>query len=697
MRAGGRRVGLARALFVLTAVIGASLPSFSGTAAAAQEPKKERKRERSPEAVADATQPELKDSEPAPEPTDTDVPAAEEGHGRATTNDRVKARSGPGVDQPAVRTLDKDTPVDITCQTQGSPVEGSKTWYQLADGTYVAGAFISTPKGVDNSPECGAGEAAGNPAAVLASSTDEASSANPSKQASTKVNAAAAATESVLFVVDTSGSMSGPSLDQAKAALRQGISSLTDTQAAGLRHFPASSYCGPGQLLVPIATGNRPALQTAVDGLVAGGYTPTAAALRAAVADLPPRGTRTIVLISDGAANCDEDPCQTARDLVASGVKFTVQAVGFNVSGAAPAQLQCISDATGGRYFEATDGPGLAEAIKGAIPGQKEGFKYVALGDSYSSGEGVDPYFRDGHNLSTGIQTGRVDNRCHRSSRAYPNFVSLPSAKKSLYALASGDAHPGNGRGKNKYGSDLNVRSSNGISWVSLACAGATTANVLPAAKKGYPQSETGGYREAGTQLDHPSVNSKTDFITITIGGNDVRFSEVIKDCAQRFCYTEKRREELRQRIGDLKPSLVKTYRAIRKKAPNARILVLGYPHLLPESFKEQSCFGLSPFTGEHGFLRGLTVRLNRTISEAASEAGVDFVDVMDEFAGHGPCGSKGEWIKGISKQSKPGNGPGIKGKLRFDDESFRPNTNGQRLGYGEIVNQYLAKNLLTF
>lgn len=376
MRAGGRPVSLVRAVSALTAVLAASLSSFSGTAMAAEDSKKDRKAADSAEAVADAPQSEHEETEPAPDPADAEIVAAEGHVDAATTTDRVKARSGPGVDQPAVRTLDKDTPVDITCQTQGGPVEGSKTWYQMADGTYVAGAFVSTPEGGSDSPECGAVEAAGNPAAVLASSIDEASSADPSNQAFTKVNAAAAATESVLFVVDTSGSMSGPRLDQAKAALRQGISSLTDKQAAGLRHFPASSYCGPGQLLVPIATGNRPALQTAVEGLVADGYTPTAAALRAAVADLPSSGTRTIVLISDGVANCNEDPCQTARNLVASGVKFTVQAVGFNVSGAAPAQLQCIADATGGRYFEATDGAGLAEAIKGAVsepPGPSTG------------------------------------------------------------------------------------------------------------------------------------------------------------------------------------------------------------------------------------------------------------------------------------------------------------------------------------
>src|SRR5205823_6292354 len=82
--------------------------------------------------------------------------------------------------------------------------------------------------------------------------------------------------------------------------------------------------------------------------------------------------------------------------------------------------------------------------------------------------------------------------------------------------------------------------------------------------------------------------------------------------------------------------------KAIREKTFNARVLVVGYPHLLPATFPEQSCISLAMFTGEFDFIRGLANRLNQTIAAAASESGVEFEDVRDDFAGHEPCGSKG-------------------------------------------------------
>ncbi|ROZ52973.1 VWA domain-containing protein [Rhodococcus sp. WS1] len=71
---------------------------------------------------------------------------------------------------------------------------------------------------------------------------------------------------SVLFVVDTSGSMSGSPLSQAKEALCAGIDALAPGQAAGLRSFSGS--CGDGcRLLVPVATDNKDQLNAATTQL----------------------------------------------------------------------------------------------------------------------------------------------------------------------------------------------------------------------------------------------------------------------------------------------------------------------------------------------------------------------------------------------------------------------------------------------
>src|SRR5690242_1852786 len=79
-------------------------------------------------------------------------------------------------------------------------------------------------------------------------------------------------------------------------------------------------------------------------------------------------------------------------------------------------------------------------------------YSYVALGDSFSSGEGIPPF----------LQSGPA---CHRSSRAYANWVRPAGYARPLYAIASGRSRAAAGGGANLYGLDTNVRSANGVMW----------------------------------------------------------------------------------------------------------------------------------------------------------------------------------------------------------------------------------------
>ena len=297
-------------------------------------------------------------------------------------------------------------------------------------------------------------------------------------------------------------------------------------------------------------------------------------------------------------------------------------------------------------------------------------------------GEGIDPYFRDGYNES-GIQTGTVDNRCHRSTRAYAESVQPPTYQSPLYELASGDGQPGTGKRINKYGSDANVRRAHHVVWAFLACSGATTLNVLPKAEGGFRQSWKAGYRDLVPQLDHPIIDAGTDIVTITIGGNDVGFSDILKYCSVSACNKPGYVNSLNEQIDQLQPRLVKTYIAIRRTATNARVIVLGYPQLFPATSQEQDCFKLRPWRGEQDMLRKETARLDNTISSAAAAAGVEFVDVRRAFRGHEICGSGAEWINGPSSTWKLS-------RTFVDDQSFHPNLDGQRRGYAAAVNSDL-------
>ena len=96
-----------------------------------------------------------------------------------------------------------------------------------------------------------------------------------------------------------------------------------------------------------------------------GGDTPTALALRDAVADLQSLGFTdgTIVLVSDGESNCNEDPCDAAKEAAASGFQLTVNTVGFNISDAGKTELQCIANATEGTYTTVDDAAQLGHAL----------------------------------------------------------------------------------------------------------------------------------------------------------------------------------------------------------------------------------------------------------------------------------------------------------------------------------------------
>ena len=159
----------------------------------------------------------------------------------------------------------------------------------------------------------------------------------------------------------------------------------------------------------------------------------------------------------------------------------------------------------------------------------------------------------------------------------------------------------------------------------------------------------------------------------------------------------------LRDERNTLSHQLDIVFGRIHRQAPNARILVLGYPQLFPSSVLEQLCLRLSaplyPLTfrwtpNEQNYLRQATSEANQLIAarvEAAVSAPspsaipaeqITFVPVDALFAGHEICGRRRDWINATTFSPTSG---------RPNDQSFHPNEYGQRSGYAAAINTALG------
>jgi lysophospholipase L1-like esterase len=176
------------------------------------------------------------------------------------------------------------------------------------------------------------------------------------------------------------------------------------------------------------------------------------------------------------------------------------------------------------------------------------------------------------------------------------------------------------------------------------ACGGAETSDVL------------------NNQLS--AVDAGTTLVTITIGGNDAGFSDTMITC--QFNSLSACTSAVNQgRVfvtGQLPALLDRTYAAIRGRAPNARLVVLGYPRLF-ELTSSCGLFGMS--RAKRTLLNGGADLLAEVTADRARAAGAEFVDTRPVFAGHGICGSS-PWIHGIAALT----------------DAFHPNASGYRSGY---------------
>ncbi|SDX72631.1 GDSL-like Lipase/Acylhydrolase family protein [Amycolatopsis xylanica] len=222
----------------------------------------------------------------------------------------------------------------------------------------------------------------------------------------------------------------------------------------------------------------------------------------------------------------------------------------------------------------------------------------------------ADAYFALGDSYSSGLGAGKygTSGKCKRSVNAYPQ---------------------------------LWVNEHAGTKLTFLACSGATTADVLT---------------QAG------SITPDATLVTLSVGGTDAGFSDVMVTCvlnSEQAC--AKRVDVARKFITETLPGRLDAVLAkIKAAAPNARVFLLGYPHLFADD-------------GSCGFSIGMRKAINAGAdtmaaveAERASAAGVTFVDVRAAFTGHNVCAAGSQYLHGIASPL---------------EESFHPTKAGQ-FGY---------------
>ena len=267
----------------------------------------------------------------------------------------------------------------------------------------------------------------------------------------------------------------------------------------------------------------------------------------------------------------------------------------------------------------------------------------VGLGDSFSSGEGIEPFYDQ--NLPIDQKLESDDWLAHRSTKAWSGLLTLnDNGKKVCYIM-----------NQNKYDEQHPEYETH---WYFAASSGAETIHLFDKQKKDYHLKDNGKtYKKSKNITKQLAIfetvknnNQKADYVTLTLGGNDVGFTEVITSIAKTSFYitpyssTQIFRDKLNMLDMATVKSLELAYRKIYEAAGSqASIIVAGYPHLFNPTVNKYSSSptGLLITLSERLAVNNCVDILNNRIQSIVAKLqkeniDIHYVSVVKEFAGHG-------------------------------------------------------------
>ncbi len=269
---------------------------------------------------------------------------------------------------------------------------------------------------------------------------------------------------------------------------------------------------------------------------------------------------------------------------------------------------------------------------------------YLALGDSFSSGEGDLGKKENGHTYYLPRTNdlggnGMPVETCHISSRSYPFFL------------------------RDNYNIELDKMQS-------IACSGAVTKDVrytskyigqsdrlkaLGAADRLRWQADALAEFVPGRIEQIRFVKKyKPKVITLTIGGNDVDFGTKIKVCAEasdicKYADDLESRAKLGYEIKNQFNNLIKLYKEIHEASPSTKIYVLNYPSFINPDEMRSCGFDDGHLKPDEKELVDESIKyMNTVIKHASQSIGVNFIDIYNSLGGGRICDVGGEYVTGL-------------------------------------------------
>ncbi|WP_411076362.1 SGNH/GDSL hydrolase family protein [Streptomyces sp. cmx-4-7] len=279
---------------------------------------------------------------------------------------------------------------------------------------------------------------------------------------------------------------------------------------------------------------------------------------------------------------------------------------------------------------------GLALAASALLPagsaGAADQYEWAALGDSYTAGGFVgDPLPALGDASRDG---------CDRTTDAYPGLI-----QRELDEFPPGKL----------------------VNLTNVSCGNATIMNI--ATEQQTPispvQPPADGWTAVDTQIKRAGLNENTDVVTIGVGGNSLPFGGMLLKCLEegasvtgscREYYTNppEGEESIEAKLARVQDEYIQMLAEVHQAAPNAKVITVGYPAVLPEDGSACNRLALTELSlikhADVDWLReDVLKQLNTTIQRVTNFFGDRYVDVYSSSVGHDACQpADTKWVEGI-------------------------------------------------